>query len=242
MSLNKVFNADVPKNIKLQSHFYSAKLQTILEFDDDKNFEQNGVIQTDTSRANRNDLYYTNEQKIQFPLNNAFQRFYQQLAPDVTIQNNDGERTIFDTTGSIGSLEILPDVTRIGSEYKATAHGSIITSSGNQQIRIKTYLGTAEVESATFTLPNLPSGSFWDMDMRLLVYQIGNAGTAIIKTFGKFQFINQQGLTNTFFMDDTNNTTYQTTTLATANITIEWLTISGGNIIKVHTASVYMLN
>jgi len=225
----------------MQSHFYSTKLQTILEFDEQK-FPQNGIIQTDTSRANRNDLYYTNEAKVQFPLNNAFQRFYQQLSPDVTIENSDGERTIFNTTGAIGGLEILPNITRVGSEYRATAHGSIITASGNQILRIKTFLGASEIETATFTLPNLSSGSFWSMDLQLLVYQIGNAGTALIKTFGKFDFTSNNGSTTTLYIDDSNNTTYQTTALATANITFEWLSINVGNVIKVHTASVYMLN
>ena len=241
MSLNHVFNEDLAKRDKLQSQFYSTKLQTTLEFNDPE-FQQNGIIQTDLNRAGRNDLYFTNEQAIQFPVNESFQRFYTQLSPDVIINYDDGEKSIFDTTNSIGGLEILPNITRVGSIYRATAHGRISVSGGNQQIRLKTKLGNSIIEEQSYSLPNLQADSLWKLELELTVYQIGNTGTASIKTFGTMSFTQQNGSTNTFFIDDDNDTTYQTTQLALADITLEWLSVTSGNTLSVHTASVYMLN
>jgi len=241
MSLNHVFNEDIAKRDQAQSQFWSTKIQDNIEFEN-TNFMINGTVKTDTSSANRNDLYYTNEQSIQFPVNNAFQRFYTQLSPDVIINYDDGERTIFNTTNSIGVLQILPNITRIGSVYRVTAHGRISVSGGNQQIRLKTKLDNSIIEEQSYSLPNLQTDSLWKLELELTVYQIGNVGTASIKTFGTMSFVQQNGSTNTFFIDDDNNTTYQTTQLATADITLEWLSVSPGNTLSVHTASVYMLN
>ena len=241
MSLNHVFNENFAKRDQNQAQFWSTKIQDDIEFEN-PDFMINGTVKTDTSSANRNDLYYTNEQGIQFNLNNAFQRFYTQLSPDVIINYDDAEKSIFDTTNAIGGLQILPNITRVGSVYRSTAHGRIDTSGGNQQIRLKTKLGDAIIEEQSYSLPNLQADSLWKLELELTVYQIGDAGTASIKTFGTMSFVQQNGSTNTFFIDDDNNTTYQTTQLTTADITLELLSVSPGNTLSVHTASVYMLN
>jgi len=240
MSINHVFNENIAKLDKRQAELYKARVQTSISFQDQLG-NNNGKIETEIDDSNRNNLYYTNEQGIIFPLNNSYQRFYEQMTNPVTIIFDDGEKSIFDTTDAIGRRSILPNITRIGSKYKLESHGTITTSSANQQLRIKTKLGNATIEEDLMTLPNLSVGSYYSIKIDLLVRQIGNAGEAHISTFGKFQFINNQGLTVSKFLDSENNTTYQTTSIADADITFEWLA-DGTNNLTVHELSVYMLN
>jgi len=237
--MNKVFNEKNCKSHKLEIHAYKEKIQTNLSFEDGLG-DKNGMITTEFASNNRNNLYYMNEEGILFPVNNSSQRFYEQMVDSVSINGNLPETSIFDTTGSIGRLDILPNITRVGSKYNLKAHG-IIESSSNSRFIIRTKLGNAIIEHQEITLPNLESGSFFELDLELRVKAIGDAGTARIYTFGKFNFIKNNGVSTSIFIDDYNNTTYQTTALAEADVTIEWLS-ANSNVISFHAVSINMLN
>jgi len=237
--MNKVFNEDNCKSHKLEIHAYKEKIQTTLSFEDGLG-ENNGMLTTEFASNNRNNLYYMNEKGILFPVNNASQRFYEQMVDSVAVNGVSPETSIFDTTGAIGRLDILPNITRVGSKYNLKAHG-IIESSANSRFIIRTKLGSAVIEQQEINLPNLESGSFFELDLELRVKEIGDAGTARIYTFGKFTFIKNNGVSTTIFIDDYNDTTYQTTSLATADVTIQWLD-ANSNEISFHAVSVYMLN
>ena len=137
-------------------------------------------------------------------------RAYEQLSPEVDINGGDGELTIFNTAGALGSNLIKANTVRKGSKYKVYSHGHIETSGSNQQFIIKTKLGTTIIEDKTITLPNLNQGSIYQFNGEILLYEIGDAGTAIAKSFFNFSFTDQQGLTENYFIDETNNTTLQT--------------------------------
>jgi len=239
MSINKSFNEENCKRHKMEAHFYKEKIQTTLSFEDGLD-DKNGMITTEFASNSRNNLYYMNEEGILFPVNNASQRFYEQMVDSVEINGVFPETSIFDTIGSIGRLDILPNITRVGSKYNLKAHG-IIESSPNSRFIIRTKLGTAIIEQQEIILPNLETGSFFELDLELRVKAIGDAGIARIYTFGKFNFIKNNGVSTTIFIDDYNDTTYQTTALATADVTIEWLN-ANSNEITFHAVSVYMLN
>ena len=162
-------------------------------------------------------------------------RAYEQLSDDVEINGGDGELNIFNTTGAIGSNLIPANTVRKGSKYKVYSHGRIETNGANQMFIIKTKLGNAIIEEKTITLPNLNNGSIYQFNGEILLYEIGNAGIAIAKSFFNFSFTDQQGLTENYFIDQTNNTTFQTTADAVADITVEWIDTNPANIFNCHS-------
>jgi hypothetical protein len=168
---------------------------------------------------------------------NIEQRAYEQLSDNVVITGLDGEQSIFNTTGAIGSNNIPANTVRVGSKYKIYSHGTIETNGANQSFILNTKLNNAIIETKTITLPNLNNGSFYELTGEILLYQIGDAGTAVAKSFFNFKFTDQQGLTENYFIDETNNTTFQTTADATADITINWNNQNVANIFKCHSLS-----
>jgi hypothetical protein len=164
-------------------------------------------------------------------------RLYEQLSEDVIITGNDPESTIFNTTGAIGSNLIKANTVRKGSKYILKSHGQIQTDGANKSFEIKTKLGNAVLESKTITLPNLNQGSYFSINGDILLYQTGNSGIAISKTFLKFEFTDQQGLEEVYFIDETNNTTFQTTSDALLDITIRWIQ-NGANEFNCHSLSI----
>jgi len=168
---------------------------------------------------------------------NIEQRAYEQLSDNVVITGLDAEQSIFNTIGAIGSNIIPANSVRVGSKYKIYSHGEISTNGSNKSFVIKTKLGTAIIETKTITLPNLNNGSYYTFNGEILLYQIGDAGTAIAKSFFNFQFTDQQGLTENYFIDEINNTTFQTTETAQSDITIEWNDNNANNIFNTHSLS-----
>jgi hypothetical protein len=165
-------------------------------------------------------------------------RAYEQLSDDVEINGGDGELSIFNTTGSLGSNLIPANSVRKGSKYKVYSHGRIETNGANQQFIIKTKLGNAIIEEKTITLPNLNNGSIYQFNGEILLYEIGDAGTAIAKSFFNFSFTDQQGLSENYFIDEINNTTFQTTSDALANITVEWINTNPANLFSTHALEI----
>lgn len=168
---------------------------------------------------------------------NYEQRAYEQLSGDLIVIGGQPETSLFNTTGAIGSNLIPANSVRRGTKYKIYSHGTMETSGANQQFIIKTKLGTAILETETITLPNLNQGSKYELHGDILIYEIGNAGTAIAKTFFNLTFTDQQGLAEARYIDNTNNTTYQTTADALADITIEWVSTSTSDIFNCHSLS-----
>ena len=166
---------------------------------------------------------------------NIEQRNYEQLSPVVDIVGGQPETSIFNLTGALGSNLIPANTVRKGSKYKVYSHGRIETNGANKSFEIKTKLGNAIIETKTITLPNLNNGSIYEFNGEILLYEIGDAGTAIAKSFFNFKFTDQQGLTENYFIDETNSTTFQTTTDAIADITVRWLNGNGGNILSCHS-------
>jgi hypothetical protein len=116
-------------------------------------------------------------------------RQYEQLSGDVIITGGQPEKSILNTTGAIGSNTLLANTVRKGSKYKIHAHGQIETASANKEFILTTKLGNAILETSTIKLPNLSTGSYWELNGDFLLYEIGNAGTAISKLFFKFDFV-----------------------------------------------------
>ncbi len=198
---------------------------------------------TSSLEDGQNILRCTLENGARPALNNSFQRFYQQLVNVISIPQGVGvQKSLIDTTGSIGSITRPANVLRRGTKLRLIAHGRIESPTGNQQGKFRWYLGTTLLfEGDPITLPNLQNGSFVEIEFNLTVYNIGVAGIALLKAFGTFSFTTSQGTTKTVFLDQENNTTFQTITAEDINLTFEWLSQSVGDILNVHELEISIL-
>ena len=176
-------------------------------------------------------------------LNNSFQRFYQQLINVISVPEGVGvQKSLIDTTGSIGTITRPGNVLRRGTKLRLIAHGRIESSPANQQGRFRWYLGTTLLfEGDPITFPNLQNGSFVEIEFNLTVYNIGVPGVALLKAFGTFSFTTSQGTTKTVFLDQENNTTFETITAEDINLTFEWLSQSAGDSLDVHELEISIL-
>ena len=199
-------------------------------------------LENDDERLNVKfrDVYCDNllAENISIPFTNIEVRAYEQLSPDVIIAGGQSERSILDTTGAIGTNLILANTVRKGSKYKIYSHGTIETDGANKSFLIKTKLGDAIIEQKTITLPNLNNGSIYEFNGEILLYEIGDAGTSIAKSFFNFSFTDQQGLSENYFIDEINNTTFQTTQDALADVRVQWIDINTGNIFSCHSVEI----
>ena len=237
MSLNHIVLQNDKHDPKLNVRFKTVLVDDNIEFKDDLLY--NGQISTEINNG-INTLVFRNQTNNLVPLSSGKQRIFQQLAPNFNIGTNVGETVMIDTNGAIGSLEILGNSTNIGNKFIFEGHGTIATSSSNQICRIRLRIGGVQIgDSGEQTLPNL-SSSFYDYQIKTLTYEIGPAGTASIKCFGIFHFIDQQGDTHTIYVNTNNNTTYETVTTQTLTITFEWIS-TGSDQLSVHTNTVYRL-
>ena len=150
------------------------------------------------------------------------QRIYEQLAPNVDVVQSDGEKSIIDTTGARGSTLFRANTVQVGSKYKSYSHGTIQTNGANKSFTIRTKIGGAIIEAKIIVLPNLNAGSLYTFNGEMLIYETGDAGVASVKSFFNFAFTDQQGITENYFIDNTNATTFQTTADADFDITVEW--------------------
>lgn len=196
--------------------------------------EQTGRLNIDVCDIHACNIYSDNP----ITYDNIEIRAYEQLSPDVIISGETStEQSIFNTTGAIGSNLVPANTVRKGSKYKIYSHGDIKTNGANQTFIIKTKLGGAILEQKIITLPNLNQGSQYTFNGDILLYEIGDTGTAIAKSFFNFSFTDQQGLSENYFIDETNNTTFQTTQDALSDITVQWDTNNANNIFTCHSLS-----
>ena len=170
--------------------------------------------------------------------NNLRNRTYEQLSGDVLVVGGQGEATLFNLTDALGSNLIPADSTRKGTKYMITSHGNIETVGSNNAIILQVKLNTAIMETITITLPNLNSGTYFTFDGEILFYEIGNAGTAVAKSFFKLTITDIQGLSEVKFANGTNNTTVQTTADNLLDMTVEWSSNNSSNIFSTHNIEI----
>lgn len=178
------------------------------------------------------DIYYDN--LIPAPTapdyTNLEVRAYEQMAGVIISGTTGAEQSLFYVNpNSIGSNIVPADSVRKGSKYRVYARGNISTDGANQVFLFRTKIGNAVLETQVITLPNLSQGSKWTVTGDILVLQTGNPGVAIAETFLKFEFVDSQGKVEAYYISNTNNSTFQTTTDAPADMTIAWDTNSENN-------------
>jgi len=243
MSLNHIFDRDTARGDPTQ--VYSNEVNTFngLTFDDENLGEQDqGRLSTtvipDTS-GDKNYLFFRNETS-EVPLNASLQRLYTNLE-DITIPGSNTNLVDLITYNNYAGLPIVRQAgtTRRGSMFQITFSGNITLASSNQSLEISVYLGNIEIVKKTVTLPNQTSTTPFRFNLNQCVREIGPAGTAEIVSFSEFSTIDIQGGSKIFYLDNINDTTYETTSTLNGFVKFRWISNNAGNSITIRCLTGY---
>ena len=239
MSLNHIFNRTKAK--AEPSEIYSQELNTFNGLTFDQDLINDGRLTTQIVNE-RNYLLFTQENGFPSVLSSALQRVYLNL--DSTIINHtDPETSIVSYGNYIGTpLVRIANTTRVGRTNVFESGGKITVTSSGKQIRIKIKLGTILIKETTLTLPNLSVESEFRFYNKAIVLATGEAGIAAIRNQGSFSLDDKQGNSQIFYFNTTNNTTFETVSTQTVDVTCEWITSAAGDSLTFEDLEFYLIS
>ena len=240
MSLNHIFDRETAKGDPTQ--VYSNELNTFngLTFFNETLGEDQGRLTTtvipDTS-GDRNYLFFRNETSTT-PLNAAMQRLYLNL-DDIIISDSITTPVDLLTYNNYAGFQVIREgnTTRKGSTFEISFCGSLTLSSANKQIEISVYLGAIEVAKKTITLPNQTGTTPFRFRLEQCVREIGAPGIAEIVSSAEFSTTDIQGNNHVYYLDSTNNSTYETTSTLEGFVKFRWVSTGHGNSITIRCVS-----
>jgi hypothetical protein len=145
---------------------------------------------------------------------------FSQTSDGATVTNTITETSIVGT--GVGTLSVPANGFSIGDSFLGRIIGHI-SSRNNDTIRIKVKSGTAILgDTGLITMPQTTSKHF-TIDLNFTVRTLGAAGVASIITGIVFTY--SKDASNAFEGDDSsiiNNTTFDTTSSNTLDVTVEW--------------------
>ena len=178
---------------------------------------------TTLSIFNRNQrpvLFYQNENQKNIPLSQAFNRIYQQMV-NVSLVGAQTNTSLIDTSNSLGSITRIANYDRLGTRYKVMADGELVSNSASGELTFNFLLGgNIMVSSGVIPVPNLNGDATWFFDIEFVIRAVGEAGTAILASNGKFELTNKKGVELLFPLIGTENTNFNTTETLETDIQI----------------------
>lgn len=145
---------------------------------------------------------------------------FSQTSDSATVTNTITETSILGS--GVGTLSVPPNGFSIGDSFLGRMVGHI-SSKNNDTIRIKVKSGAAILgDTGLITMPQTTS-KHYTVDLNFTVRTIGAAGVASIVTGIVFTY--SKDASNAFEGDDSsiiNNTTFDTTSSNTLDVTVEW--------------------
>jgi len=152
---------------------------------------------------------------------------FSQTSDGATVTNTTTETSIVGT--GVGTLSVPSNGFSIGDSFLGRIVGHI-SSKNNDTIRIKVKSGAAILgDTGLITMPQTTS-KHYTVDLNFTVRTIGAAGVASIVTGIVFTY--SKDASNAFEGDDSstiNNTTFDTTSSNTLDVTVEWGTADALN-------------
>jgi hypothetical protein len=136
-----------------------------------------------------------------------------------------------------GSLSVPANGFAVGNTFVAYLEGNL-SSLNNAQltIRIKDN-GTELATTGVMTLVST-SDNYYELPIRFVVRAIGGAGVASLMTSGSFHYTKTANNSpEVISFDSLNNSTFDTTTASTLNVTAEWGAASADNSIDTHVVT-----
>ena len=238
MSLNHIFNRSKAK--AEPSEIYSQELNTFNGLTFDQDLINDGRLNTQLVNE-RNYLLFSQEDGNKSVLNSSLQRVYLNL-DSTTINHGDPETSIVSYNNYIGvPLVRIANTTRVGRTNVFESGGKITVTSSGKQIRITIKLGTILIKQTIITLPNLSVGSEFRFFNKSIVLATGVSGVAAIRNQGSFSLDDKQGNSQVFYFNTTNNTTFETVSTQTVDVTCEWVTSSLGDTITFEDLEFYLI-
>ena len=154
---------------------------------------------------------------------------YSQTSDSTNITNTTSELSLIGS--GIGSLSVPANGFKVGDSFSVRIGGFISTSNGHT-LTIKTKSGSVILAtSGSQTFPTT-TAEIWTLNLTFTIRSIGGAGVASIITLGNFINIkSSNGTTQGFSFSSLNNTTFDTTTSNTLDITAQWGQIDSGDTI-----------
>lgn len=124
----------------------------------------------------------------------------------------------------VGSLSINPNFFKVGDSFYAEL-GGIINAKANDDIKILVKSGSTILADSGFQNLDVINNGVWTLNLQFTIRAIGGAGVAAINTIGTFidKKTSNQSISG-FAFNDLNNTTFDTTTLNTLSIEVQWST------------------
>lgn len=157
---------------------------------------------------------------------------FSQTEDGPAVANTTDELTIIG--GGEGSLSVPANGFTKGNSFRAYIEGDI-SSLNNAELTINIRdNGNILATTGPMTLVTT-SGNYYYLDITFVVREIGAAGVASLMTSGVFQYTKTANNTpETIGFNNLNNTTFDTTTLSTLDITAQWGAADPANSIDAH--------
>ena len=158
---------------------------------------------------------------------------FAQTSDSIPITATTTEGTLID--GGVGTLTVPANAFKAGDSFVAILSG-IISSVNNETLRIRVKSGSVILgDSGFITLPTT-TNKHWDLDINFTIRRIGAPGTAQIMTSGALTYSkNSSNAFEGIDFSSLNNTTFNTTTSNTVDITVQWGSNNAGNNIYTQT-------
>jgi hypothetical protein len=139
----------------------------------------------------------------------------------------------------LGTLSVPANGFSNGDSFRAD-FGGLMSSRNNETLRIKVKSGSVILaDSGLQTMP-LTTNRVWSLNINFCIRQIGGTSVASIVTLFNFLHIKQSnGTSEGFATNNVNNTTFDTTTINSLNVTLQWGSNNASNTIY---SDIFVLN
>ncbi len=149
---------------------------------------------------------------------------FAQLGNSPVITGTTAELTLIN--GGVGSLSVPANGFLVGDTFRGD-FGGVLSAKNNDTIRIRVETnGIILADSGSQTLP-ATTNAVWSLSLDFTIRAVGAAGVASIVTLANFLSIKQSnGTSEGFGFNTVNNTTFDTTTSNTLDVTAEFSSTS----------------
>jgi hypothetical protein len=163
---------------------------------------------------------------------------FAQTANSTIITNTTVESSLIN--GGVGTLSVPANGFQVGDSFRAV-FGGVMNANNNQNITIRVKAGSIILlDSGLQNLGSSIINDVWSLNIDFTIRALGAAGVASIVTLGTFHYTKTNNASvQGFGFNTVNNTTFDTTSSNTLNVTVQWQNASAGNNIY---SDIFILN
>ena len=164
---------------------------------------------------------------------------YAQTAAGAAIVNTTTETTLLN--GGVGTLTVPANGFSVGDSFSVNMGGTL-SANNNEGLTIRIKSGSTILASTGTVIMSGATNRKWILQATFVIRSIGAAGTAAIYTSGFFEYLKNASSNLEFFnATSLNNTTFDTTSANTLNITAQWAVASPNNSITTQNFNLYKI-